>query len=602
MRRTQTLLMLAGLITTGPALAGPGELDATFGENGRVAITLAGPSFGGGGAQQADGRLLIVGGTFTSQDDLDIAVLRLNTDGTLDGAFGTGGVATADFGGTFEEAYVLLLQGDGKMVAVGQSTDFSQFVIALARFNADGSVDATFGTNGRVTLDLGGTDDYALGAVLQPDGRIVVAGASDVNGDYDMAIARFNADGSLDTTFGTNGSVLVDSDGRHDQANWLTRQPDGKLIACGHGGPEPYNALGSDMEAVRLNADGSLDVTFGTNGVATVVNGTQLGMALGCAALSDGMTVLSGFSGSPGAADLALARLAGDGTLDTTFGSGGQSHLDLGKTDIAQQVMLLSDGKLGVSGLTEDGDDGDPTDLFIARINADGTIDPTFGRNGVTIADFGSTGVSSDVFPGGVFAQADGKLVAVGTAFEEAIAIARVDPAGAGSIGVVGLVETSAAVAEGTASVVLTARRTGGSVGAIDIDVGFANGTALSPGDYTGTSVVLSWADGDTTDQTITIPITDDTVVESAESFGVTLSTSTAGLALAATEATITIDDTDVAPPPPPPAPTQGGGGGGGTFGVELLVALLGLGLLRRVVGRRAGLAATAWAPSRRRR
>jgi Calx-beta domain/Domain of unknown function (DUF5122) beta-propeller len=267
--------------------------------------------------------------------------------------------------------------------------------------------------------------------------------------------------------------------------------------------------------------------------------------------------------------------------LDAAFGSGGQSHLDLGTSEIAVGVLALSDGKVGFVGHASMDPGSSVRDLFVGRLNADGSLDPTFGRNGITIADFGSTEHPSQVSAGGLIAQADGKLVAVGTAFfgiEPAIAVARVDPMGPGSLGVVGFRETSVGVDEGTASAVLTVRRTGGSVGAIDVDVSFANDSALAPDDYTDTSVVLSWADGDMTDRTITIPITDDTAAEDFETFRVMLSnSSTAGLALAATEAIVSIFDTDAAPPP-----SQGGGGGGiGPLGLELL-AVLGFGLLRR--------------------
>lgn len=563
------------LFVAGPSFAAPGgELDATFGENGRVAITLSGHSVGFAGVQQADGKLLVVGSTEMPGPHFDFAVLRLNVDGTLDTTFGTDGIATVDFNAIGDDANVVLLQPDGKIVAAGSAeTSEANFDIALARFNANGTLDATFGTDGRATLDLGGGYEFAAGAVLVQGGQIVVAGTTDANGDFDVVFARFDANGTLDTTFGTNGSVLVDTNGQSNQANWLTQQADGKLIACGLVAPEPNTALNGDMQAVRVNANGTVDTTFGVAGVANVVTGTQLGAASTCNAMPDGTTVLAGHSGAAGAADLALARLTGNGVLDVTFGTGGQSSADLGRTETVEAILLLSDGKFGVTGTIEDGDDGDPRDIYIARFNADGSLDTTFGNNGATIADFGSASRSSDAEGFGLVEQADGRLVAIGRAAGvdvDAFAIVRVDPVGAGNIGVVGFVETTSEVTEGVANVVLTARRTGGSVGAVEVDVSLVNDTAQSPGDYTGTSASVSWANGDMADKTITVRIMDDSIRENVERFSVTLSnSSTPGLALAATQTFVTIRDNE-------PPPGSGGGGGGGTTGLELL-ALLGL-------------------------
>ena len=263
-----------------PAFAEPGgELDTVFGVNGRVAITLSGDSLGIAGLQQPDGKLLVVGSTEMPGPHSDFAVLRLNVDGTLDATFGADGVATVDFNGIGDDANVVLLQPDGKIVAAGSAeTSEANFDIALARFNGNGTLDTTFGTDGRATLDLGGGHEFAAGAVLVQGGRIVVAGTSDANVDYDVVFARFNADGILDTTFGTNGSVRVDTNGQHNQANWLTQQADGKLIACGLVAPEPDSDFNGDMQAVRVSANGVVDNVWRC-GVANIFTGTEVGGA-----------------------------------------------------------------------------------------------------------------------------------------------------------------------------------------------------------------------------------------------------------------------------------------------------------------------------------
>ena len=273
-RGLATFLGVWALRAVGSAFAAPGgELDATFGENGRLTIELAaGDSRGLSVAQQADGKLLIGGTTFASETTLDdFAVIRLNADGTRDNSFGRShnGVVTVDFAQSEDVAVSFSVQPDGKILAAGWAgtgqVDIA-YDLALVRLNPDGSLDNSFGGDGRVTLDLAGIDEQVSGMVLLDNGKIVVAGFTNANGDYDVVFARFNANGSLDTTFGTAGTTLVDSSAgtRHDQAFWMTRQPDGKFIACGLSGLYPYRTDEGGLLAVRANVNGSVDTTLAT--------------------------------------------------------------------------------------------------------------------------------------------------------------------------------------------------------------------------------------------------------------------------------------------------------------------------------------------------
>jgi uncharacterized delta-60 repeat protein len=591
-RRPLLSAICLGLLVAPPASGSPGgELDATFGENGRVTIRLAGESVGIAVAQQVLDAKLLIGGWTATQSTPDFAVMRLNADGTPDTAFGGSGtgVATVDFNQSDDVVVSVAVQQDGRILAAGWADMGSAGVdydLAMARFNPDGSLDPTFDGDGRVTLDLGGSDEQVSGMTVLSDGQIVVAGFTDASGDYDVVFAGFGANGMLDPGFGTAGTTIVDSPGgtAHDQTFWMTRQPDGKYIACGLSGPGPYDATNGAMLAVRANANGSVDTTYGTNGVAIVQTPTVLGHALSCVALPDGSgaTVLAGLDGNFDNPNLAFARLDANGNLDPAFGTAGRSSIDFGGMEVVQSIVWLNDGKLAVAGLNTPVDDDAPGDLIFTLIDADtGAFDGGFGNQGVTVADFGRGGLPSGVygfFPHGygLVHQADGRLVAVGTQLGDfdrgtpsGFAIARVDPAGAGNAGVVGFADTFAFATEGTANVVLTLRRTGGSVGALAVDYAFAAGTAQSPGDFTGMNGSVEWADGEVTARTITIPIANDTTVEQDEIFTVTLSGS-AAVAFAATEATVIIVDNDVAPPPPPP-PSGGGGGGGGATGIALL-------------------------------
>ena len=173
------------------------------------------------------------GGAKTSRSE-DFALARYNPNGTLDGTFGTGGKVTTDFNGDDDEAHALVLQPDGKLVAAGQAeSGYRGRDFALARYNPNGSLDATFGTGGKVTTDFAGNDDAAFGAVLQSDGKIVAAGGAKTSRSQDFALARYNANGSLDATFGTGGKVTTDFAGNDDAAFALALQQDGKLVAAG---------------------------------------------------------------------------------------------------------------------------------------------------------------------------------------------------------------------------------------------------------------------------------------------------------------------------------------------------------------------------------
>jgi len=183
---------------------------------------------------QPDGKLVAAGSSDaggTGSDDFILA--RYLPGGSLDPTFGVGGKVTTDFGGR-DLAFTLVLQPDGKLVAAGGSPfrGFSSF--SLTRYLPDGSLDRTFGTEGKVITEFGGEEVSAIALVLQPDGKLVAAGieGSNVTGTFDFALARYLPNGSLDPTFGVGGKVTTDF-GTGERAGALILQPDGKLVAAG---------------------------------------------------------------------------------------------------------------------------------------------------------------------------------------------------------------------------------------------------------------------------------------------------------------------------------------------------------------------------------
>ncbi|HEX6647906.1 MAG TPA: delta-60 repeat domain-containing protein, partial [Pyrinomonadaceae bacterium] len=187
-----------------------------------------------------------------------ILIYGQTQSGALDPSFGSGGKAINDFGGR------IALLPDGKMVAAGGASAADGFDFALSRFNANGTVDTTFGSGGRVTTDLGGRFEGASSIAVQPDGKIVTGGYAvvPINQFANFALVRYNSDGSLDLSFGTGGKVLTNFGNISAQAYSMALQPDGKIVLAGY-----VNFNGSESFALaRYNTDGTLDAGFGTGG------------------------------------------------------------------------------------------------------------------------------------------------------------------------------------------------------------------------------------------------------------------------------------------------------------------------------------------------
>jgi uncharacterized delta-60 repeat protein len=282
-----------------------GSLDQSFGTGGIVLTSFVsgGNAVAHSMALQPDGSL-VVAGSFEpdpTQAASSFALARYTTSGSLDTSFGTGGLVTTSFGQYDAAANTVLVQPDGSIVAAGHtSTSSSFFNFALARYHADGSLDPSFGTGGLVMTTFGQLDD-ARGLVLQSDGKLVAAGSYQNGTKVDVALARYNPDGSLDPSFGSSGQVTTDLGGMNQSAGAVVVQPDGRLVAAG-----VYAPLGpSQFFLARYNTDGSLDTTFGQAGlVLTNLSPSANSGANALALLSDGTLV----AGGDGNNEFALAR------------------------------------------------------------------------------------------------------------------------------------------------------------------------------------------------------------------------------------------------------------------------------------------------------
>lgn len=204
------LLLLGATVFVTGLIAAPGDLDPTFGAGGIVTTDFFGSdNFATAIAVQPDGRIVVAGTAQSSADvdKSDFAVARYLPDGTLDSTFGSAGKVTSDFAGSADLGHAVAIQADGIIVA-GEALSGTQKAFALIRYNSDGSIDATFGSDGKVLTTFSDRDSRAYEIVLQPDQKIVLAGDSfhgDPLSDSDFALARYNSEGTLDQSFGSGG-------------------------------------------------------------------------------------------------------------------------------------------------------------------------------------------------------------------------------------------------------------------------------------------------------------------------------------------------------------------------------------------------------------
>src|SRR5215471_14524786 len=346
----------------------------------------------------------------------DFVVARYNTDGTLDNTFGSRGRVRTDFPGLAAVPSAVVIQSDGKIVVAGGAFPLFTFAgnFELVRYNSNGSLDTSFGNGGIVTTTFP-EGSYAFDVALQADGKIIAAGTVFVDfnpgesSDTDFALARYNQDGTPDATFGNGGQVSTDFLGLEDDAFSVLIQSDGKIVAVGSAN-DP--ATFYDFAAARYLSNGAIDTTFGVAGkVSTDFGDQNFDRARSAALRPDGRIVAAGFaiSQNGGVQNFAVAQYNSNGVLDTGFGTGAMTQIDFGNCcQSAAKVLLQPNGKI----ITVGGSNGESSedDFLLARLTPTGALDPTFGAGGKVRTSFGDLNGGAN---GAVF-QPDGKIVAVG--------------------------------------------------------------------------------------------------------------------------------------------------------------------------------------------
>lgn len=380
-RMLSVVVLLAEVVFSSQASsvhAAGGELDPTFDRDGRrVFLSSVSEDRGLAVAVQPNGKIVVVGDTDLF-GALDVLVMRFHANGSADSTFDNDGRRIYNEPGAEDHGRAVAVQtNDGKIVAAGYSNLFGRNNALLLRFNADGRLDPTFDNDGRRLFDSG-VEDRIQAVAIQPwDSRIVVAGYSKELGEEDILVMRFNADGSLDSSFHHDGRVIIDGSG-DNRAQAIALQADRKIVVAGYlRGPG-----GNDFRIIRLNANGSLDSRFAGSGQTSIsgFGGDDRALAVALQPIGqETKIVVAGYTNVFGTHDFAVARLNANGTLDDSFNLNGRLIITERGDNRAQAVAVQADGKIILAGYTNASGDHD---FAVTRLNADGGLDRPFGTNG----------------------------------------------------------------------------------------------------------------------------------------------------------------------------------------------------------------------------
>jgi uncharacterized delta-60 repeat protein len=400
----------------------PGNLDQSFGDNGFVTIDIDGQGLldrVSKLSQQPDGKTVFVGAIRNaSGTQSDFLLGRINTNGNLDTAFGSNGTVTMDLGGDSESLSGIFIDNEQKILAVGTSDEIGLYKHVLLQFNENGNLNLTFGDNGMIYNSPIPSGSVLTSFAVDNEGNLFITGT----GNGDLLIVKHAPNGIPDNTFGVSGSVTHDLGSTNESATKSIIQNDGKIIIAG-------NQLESseDVLIVRLLPDGALDLSFNTIGWINLSLSEWVDRVTDIVLLPNGKLLAIG-SVSEGIGldyEIFALRLMPDGSYDNSFGTNGIARYDIGAgDDYASTVELQPDGKALIGGGINENNKIANEDFLVMRINEDGSLDQSFGNNGVVVTEISSSYeriIDMEL-------QSDGMLVVAGTAkigSSEDVALAR---------------------------------------------------------------------------------------------------------------------------------------------------------------------------------
>jgi len=387
-----------------------GSLDNSFNGSGiQIANLGSDIQIGNSVEIQKNGKIIIAGYTFNGSNN-DFAVARFNPDGRPDNTFDTDGILTTDIQNASDDyAGSVAIQNDDKIIVAGYSFINSNAAFVLIRYNTDGSLDNTFDIDGKLVGDYNQGNTSVNAIVVQSDGKVVTAGTTWNGSNYDFAIVRYNANGSLDITFSDDGKQITEF-GSNEEGISLVVQADGKIIVGGNSN--------TTFAIARYNTDGSLDATFSDDGKLLIAMGFS-DLAKSVALQADGKIIFVGHTyidANYDSAYFAIARINSNGTLDNTFSNDGKVFTDFENSpSFANAVTIQTDGKIVVAGRSYI---NGHNNFSLVRYNTDGSLDNTFSLDGKQNNTFGP----DEYFGMSMAIQPDGKIVIAG--FEESIPLA----------------------------------------------------------------------------------------------------------------------------------------------------------------------------------
>ncbi len=327
-----------------------GSVDGGFGLGGTVFLPFQYSSIVRKVIIQPDGKILTAGSTYLNGLDSEILVMRHNPNGSLDPSFGINGVVLTNYGIGFDEANSIAIQADGRIVVAGRTTaNGLDSSFAIVRYEANGSLDPSFGNGGKVLSNFTASHDSAATILVQPDGKLVVIGS--LANDSDSAILRYNANGSIDTAFGSDGSISPPI-----FAGGIALQIDGKIVVSGRS----PSSDGGTFAVARLGPNGSPDASFGVGGIVIAAFPGGPSGAGSISVQPDKRIVAAGWASVNGRSAFAVARVNPDGSLDKHFGVDGKVTTKLtSNTDYLGSIAVQNDGRIVAAGIIDFVDYGD---------------------------------------------------------------------------------------------------------------------------------------------------------------------------------------------------------------------------------------------------
>jgi len=397
--------------TSAPAHENSGTLDPTFSDDGMQAYHNVSIDYGQALSIAPNNSVYLVG--YSSNGvDFDVVSLKYDTIGTLDTSFSTDGVDLYDGGNGGDYGFATALDSAGNLYVAGRSNNAADYDAVILKYGSDGVLDTSFGTNGVQMYDGGIGNDVAYGIAIDSDNNLFLAGSTDNGSDLDVLVQKYDATGTLDTTFGTAGVQTYDGGSGNDGGRSIVLDSSDNVYVTGYSNGGVYN----DVLVLKYDATGTLDTTFGTAGVRAYDGGSGGEVGHDIVLDSDDNIYVTGEVYNISSMNIFVLKYDATGTLDTTFGTAGVQTYDGGNADLGYGIALDSRDRAVVVGSSHNGINND---MVVLRYTTSGILDPEFDTDGdsdgVVIIDGAAGTPGSSDSARSVAIDSSGRLLVAGT-------------------------------------------------------------------------------------------------------------------------------------------------------------------------------------------